>query len=85
MLGVNEVIECDLMDADGTDNGVFAICFLPDGYWYNEKNAIQVAYPKYETNTMNYQKERNIGGAIHDLYASAVLKAAAAKNAGENA
>lgn len=82
MLGVSEVIECDLMDADGTANGVYAICFLPDGYWYNEKNAIQVAYPKYETNTMNYQKERNIGGAIHDLYSSAVLKAAAAdKNA----
>ena len=76
MLGVSQVIECDLMDADGTEKGVYAICFLPDGYWYNEKNAIQVAYPKYETNTMNYQKERNIGGAIHDLYSTAVLKKA---------
>lgn len=76
MLGVNEVIECDLMDADGTEKGVFAICFLPDGYWYNEKNAIQVAYPKYEENVMNYQKERNIGGGIHDLYSTAVLKKA---------
>lgn len=76
MLGVSQVIECDLMDADGTANGVYAICFLPDGYWYNEKNAIQVAYPKYETNTMNYQKERNIGGAIHDLFSTAVLKKA---------
>ena len=83
MLGVAEVIECDLMDADGTEGGVFAICFIPDGYWYNEKNAIQVAYPKYEENVMNYQKERNIGGAIHDLYSSAVLKAAAAENAGQ--
>lgn len=83
MLGVAEVIECDLMDADGTEDGVFAICFIPDGYWYNEKNAIQVAYPKYEENVMNYQKERNIGGAIHDLYSSAVLKAAAAENAGQ--
>ena len=80
MLGVSQVIECDLMDADGTEDGVFAICFLPDGYWYNEKNAIQVAYPKYEENVMNYQKERNIGGAIHDLYSSAVLKAAAAND-----
>ena len=82
MLGVAEVIECDLMDADGTEDGVFAICFIPDGYWYNEKNAIQVAYPKYEENVMNYQKERNIGGAIHDLYSSAVLKAAAVDNGG---
>ena len=85
MLGVAEVIECDLMDADGTEGGVFAICFIPDGYWYNEKNAIQVAYPKYEENVMNYQKERNIGGAIHDLYSSAVLKAAAAENGGGEA
>ena len=83
MLGVAEVIECDLMDADGTEDGVFAICFIPDGYWYNEKNAIQVAYPKYEENVMNYQKERNIGGAIHDLYSSAVLKAAEVENGGQ--
>ena len=52
------------------------IVMLPDGYWYNEKNAISVAYPKYEENVMNYQKERNIGGAIHDLFSTAVLKKA---------
>lgn len=77
MLGCDEIIECDLLDAEtsaGTGAGVFAICMLPDGYWYNEKKTISVAYPKYEENVMNYQKERNIGGAIHDLYSTAVLK-----------
>lgn len=77
MIGVDEIIECDLMDAETRDeenDGIFAIAMLPDGYWYNEKKAISVAYPKYEENTMNYQKERNIGGAIHDLFSTAVLK-----------
>ena len=77
MIGVDEIIECDLLDAETADeknDGVFAICMLPDGYWYNEKKALSVAYPTYEKNVMNYQKERNIGGAIHDLYSTAVLR-----------
>ena len=72
-LGVDEVILCDLLDPA---DGIYGIVMLPDGYWYNEKNAISVAYPKYEENVMNYQKERNIGGAIHDLFSTAVLKKA---------
>lgn len=72
-LGVDEVILCDLLDPEA---GIYGIVMLPDGYWYNEKNAISVAYPKYEENVMNYQKERNIGGAIHDLFSTAVLKKA---------
>ena len=72
-LGVDEVILCDLLDPA---DGIYGIVMLPDGYWYNEKNAISVAYPKYEENVMNYQKERNIGGAIHDLFSTAVLKMA---------
>lgn len=71
MIGVDEIITSDLIKED---DGMYGICMLPDGYWYNEKNAISVAYPKYEENVMNYQKERNIGGAIHDLYSTAVLK-----------
>ena len=72
-LGVDEVILCDLLDPE---EGIYGIVMLPDGYWYNEKNAISVAYPRYEENVMNYQKERNIGGAIHDLFSTAVLKKA---------
>lgn len=72
-LGVDEIIKSDLLQAS---DGLYAICMLPQGYWYNEKAALQVAYPHYENNVMNYQKERNIGGAIHDLYSTAVLKEA---------
>lgn len=79
MVGADEIITCDLMDDVDTANGIYAIAMLPDGYWYNEKKAISVAYPEYAKNAMNYQKERNIGGGIHDLYSTAVLKGAAAK------
>lgn len=71
-LGVDVIIPCDIFE--GTN--VLMVVMLPDGYWYNEKKAISVAYPKYEENVMNYQKERNIGGAIHDLFSTAVLKKA---------
>lgn len=71
-MGVDEIIESDLLDdANGDVLGIFLI---PDGYWYKEKSALSVAFPKYEENTMNYMKERNIGGAIHDLYSTAVLR-----------
>ena len=42
-------------------------CFLPDGYWFVEKNALAVTYPTYEFNVINYQKERNCGAGVHDL------------------
>lgn len=73
-LGVDEIIVDDLLDPE---DGIFAICMIPDGYWYNEKKALAVTYPQPENNVINYQKERNIGGKIHDLYSTAVLKAAA--------
>lgn len=76
-IGVDQIIVCDLMGNPAeADDTIYAIVMLPDGYWYNEKNALAVSYPKYENNVMNYQKERNIGGAIHDLYSTAVLRKA---------
>lgn len=81
-MGVDEVILCDLL---APADGIYGIVMLPEGYWYNEKNAISVAYPKYEENVMNYQKERNIGGAIHDLFSTCVLKAAPAQEEGAGA
>lgn len=71
-IGVDEIITVDIMPKSG---GVYAIFMLPDGYWYKEKKALSVSYAKYENNVMNYQKERNIGGGIHDLYSTSVLKA----------
>ena len=58
-IGVDEIYVTSLADEP--------VIFLPDGYWVKEKNAISVAYPTWEFNVMNYQKERNIGAAIHDL------------------
>jgi hypothetical protein len=59
MLGVDRIYV--------TDKTVFVFCFVPDEYWIKEKASLQVSYPKYEMNAMNYQRERNIGGAIHGL------------------
>ena len=41
--------------------------FLPDGYWIKEKKTISVSYPTWEHNVQNWQKERNMGGGVHDL------------------
>lgn len=56
--------------------GLHAICMIPDGYWYKEKKSISVSWPKYEENRINWMKERNVGGKIHDLLSTAVLKEA---------
>ena len=50
-----------------TDKATAVVCFVPSEYWWKEKKALQVVYPKYENNVMNYQRERNAGGAIHGL------------------
>jgi hypothetical protein len=59
MLGVDRIYV--------TDKALYMFCFVPDEYWIKEKSSMQVSYPKYEMNAMNYQRERNIGGAIHGL------------------
>lgn len=69
--GVNSIYVTDVLSNLA---GVHAICMLPDGYWYKEKKYISVSWPTYEENRVNYQKERNIGGKIHDLLSTAVLK-----------
>lgn len=50
-----------------TDKALGVVCFIPSEYWVKEKNAMKVSYPRYENNVMNYQRERNIGGAVHGL------------------
>ena len=59
MLGVDRIYV--------TDKATAVVCFVPSEYWWKEKKALQVVYPKYESNVMNYQRERNAGGAIHGL------------------
>lgn len=70
-IGVDEIYVTDLIDA--TRDGVHGIVLIPEAYWVKERNTIAVTYPTYERNEINYQKERNIGGAIHDLKSTAVL------------
>lgn len=70
-IGVDEIYVTDLIDA--TRDGVHGIVLIPEAYWVKERNTIAVTYPTYERNEVNYQKERNIGGAIHDLKSTAVL------------
>lgn len=59
MLGVDRIYV--------TDKAIGLVCFIPEEYWVKEKAALQVSYPRYENNVMNYQRERNIGGAVHGL------------------
>lgn len=75
MLGVDQVIVSSVLDpADSTTAD--AVCLIPNGYWWNEMNSLEVTYPEYSKNSVSYLKERNCGGAIHDLYSTAVLRAA---------
>lgn len=68
-IGVDEIVVVDVLPST-----THAIIMIPEEYWYIEKNSLAVSYPKYEMNQINYQKERNCGGAIHGLYSTAVLK-----------
>ena len=73
-IGVDEIYATDLIDA--TRDGVHGIVLIPEAYWVKERKTIAVTYPTYERNEVNYQKERNSGGAIHDLKSTAVLREA---------
>ena len=72
-LGVEEIYVTDILDLNST---VKMVVMIPDEYWVREKKALEVAYPTYEKNVMNFMKERNIGGAIHGMFSTAVLKTA---------
>ena len=72
-LGVEEIYVTDILDLN---SAVKMVVMIPDEYWVKEKKALEVAYPTYEKNVMNFMKERNIGGAIHGMFSTAVLKTA---------
>ncbi len=67
-LGVDEIYTTDLMLGKGV------IVMLPDEYWVLDKNTIEVAYPTWERNMLNWQYEKNIGGKIHGLLSTAYIK-----------
>lgn len=72
-LGVDKVIVKDYI---GDIEGVHAIVLDPNEYWLKEKKTIDVAWPEYKDNTRNYIYEINMGGAIHGLKSTAVLREA---------
>lgn len=67
-LGVDAIYTTDLM------NGKGVIVMIPQEYWVLHEEEIEVAYPKYEENKVNWQFERLDGGAIHGLLSTAILK-----------
>ena len=69
-LGVDAIYATNLI----TDSAV--ILMIPEEYWVLEEDEIDVAYPKYDENRINWQYERLAGGAIHGLASTAVLKEA---------
>ena len=70
-LGVSSLYVTDMLTSASK---VACICMIPDEYWIMEKRLLQVNYPYYEKNVQRYMMERNIGGKIHGLLSTAVLK-----------
>ena len=68
--GVNSIYVTDVLK---NLDGLHAVCLIPDGYWYKEKKYISLSWPTYEFNQLNFMKERNIGGKVHDLLSTAIL------------
>lgn len=72
-LGVDKVVVKDYI---AEVEGVHGIVIDPNEYWVKERKTIDVAFPEYKDNTRNYLYEINMGGAIHGLKSTAVLREA---------
>lgn len=73
-IGVDRIIKKDYLN---TIDGLHAIVLDPNEYWVREVKTLDLVYPEYEKNAINFQFEKNMGGAIHGLQSTAVLRAAA--------
>jgi hypothetical protein len=74
-VGVERIIRKDYLD--GVD-GLHAIVLDPDEYWVKEVKTLDLVYPEYDKNAIVFQYERNMGGAIHGVQSTAVLREAQA-------
>ena len=72
-IGVDRVIDKDFI---GEATGLHAVIFDPSEYWVKEKNVIDTPFPEYRDNRQGYIYEINMGGAIHGLKSTAVLREA---------
>ena len=71
--GVSELYITDVLKQVA---GLHCIAMIPSGYWYKEKKSLNVSWQDFAENRLNYMKEKNVGGAIHDLLSTAVLREA---------
>lgn len=71
--GVDKVIEKDFVEEE---TGLHAIVFDPSEYWVKEKATIDTPFPEYRDNRQGYIYEINMGGAIHGLKSTAILREA---------
>lgn len=72
-IGVDRIIDRDFI---GDVEGLHAVVFDPDEYWVKEKNVIDTPFPEYRDNRQGYLYEINMGGAIHGIKSTAVLREA---------
>lgn len=72
-IGVDRVVVKDFI---GEVEGLHAVIFDPNEYWVKQKNVIDTAFPEFRDNRQGYIYEINMGGAIHGLESSAVLREA---------
>ena len=73
MLGVERVINKDYL-AD--ENGLHAIVMSPDEYRVKIRKTLEMPFPEYKENAQYLLSEMYIGGAIHGIKSTAVLRAA---------
>lgn len=69
MIGVDEIITSPVM----SDAKHPVVVINVDEYWVCEKNTLSLAYPEWRKNQTVYQKERNIGGAVHGIAGAGYL------------
>lgn len=73
MIGVEKIIKKDYLDSV---DGLHAIILDPDEYWVHEVKTLDLVYPEYDKNAIVFQFEKNMGGAIHGIQSTAVLREA---------
>lgn len=74
-VGVERIIHKDYLDSV---DGLHAIVLDPNEYWVKEVKTLDLVYPEYDKNAIVFQYERNMGGAIHGIQSTAVLREAQA-------
>ena len=73
MLGVERIINKDYLDEV---TGLYAVVIDPSEYWVKNKKTLDVTFPEYKENSLYLLYEMNMGGSIHGIQSTAVLRAA---------